>query len=299
MQGNESDVHAARANRRKNFRRKVQPCCGRGYRSALLCINRLVAVAVVAGIGAVNIRRQWDVAEPLQCAPEIFAGCEAKHALAEFAALGDLGLQCRVDAGVVASKKPRLRPRRPCVPALPAPATPIRRVARSAELLSRRWAAAGLSERGPVANRRAGITRLLFSTSRSPSFSMEGKSDEHSVANSPLQRSSESMRAPDRSSGGSCAINSSGRSKSKSFTSTKLILEQSHGTFFCVAARCASALCRARSSASCSSSLIGSRSVASRSTGILCIKLTTTREKGFGISSRSHEFTCQVRSGSR
>ena len=45
----------------ENFRREVEPGGGGGNGAAFACENGLVALAIGGGVGAADVRRQWDV----------------------------------------------------------------------------------------------------------------------------------------------------------------------------------------------------------------------------------------------
>src|SRR5260370_41023850 len=67
-----------------------------GYRSALLSINSLIAVAVAGRIGARYVRRKRNMADAIENPVKIIDRLEADAALAEFGAGENFGLEFSV-----------------------------------------------------------------------------------------------------------------------------------------------------------------------------------------------------------
>jgi len=80
----------------ENLRGEMEAGRGRGYGSALLRIDGLIALAIARGIWARDIGRERDVADAIEGGEEIIVileRLEAEVALAELGARQDLGLQ--------------------------------------------------------------------------------------------------------------------------------------------------------------------------------------------------------------
>ena len=80
----------------ENLRSEVKARSGRGYRSALLSIDGLIALAITGRIGARDVGRERDVADAIECGEKIIVileGLKADNALAELSARQNLGLK--------------------------------------------------------------------------------------------------------------------------------------------------------------------------------------------------------------
>jgi len=93
VQGDLGNFDSALANALENFGSEVQAGGGRGYRPSRSCVNRLVAVAVMGLVFAVNVGRQGNVSQALYTAEKIGDGMETDGSLAEVSASDDFGLK--------------------------------------------------------------------------------------------------------------------------------------------------------------------------------------------------------------
>src|SRR5271165_3246795 len=92
---------SALANAVEDLGRKVQARGRSSDRTAWLGVNGLILLAIGRRVGAVDVRRQRDVPNPLQHAEEIVNRMETEMALAERAAPDDLGREIvRILAGL-------------------------------------------------------------------------------------------------------------------------------------------------------------------------------------------------------
>ncbi len=194
----------------------MQTRSGRSDRSALTRKDGLVSLPVERLILTANVWGQRHMSQQLQPGEEIIHRREAKKAFAELAS--GHNRSHAVARPHRALRRPAPGPPSSCAPGGSAPAIPSRLFVPSAALPPWRCVP------GRRPNNRAGITRLSFKTSTSPSCSSSGSWLNHESCHAPLSRSRRSMRLSPRSAGGSCAISSGGSSKSKSETSTALIV---------------------------------------------------------------------------
>ena len=77
----------------EDFGREVQACGGRGYGASLPRVDRLIAFAVGGFVGAFDVGRQRDVAEPAERFVETGFRGEAQDAQAVVAAALGYGFQ--------------------------------------------------------------------------------------------------------------------------------------------------------------------------------------------------------------
>jgi hypothetical protein len=87
------DFDSSVAQSGEDFRREVQAGGGRGNRASLARVYRLVALPISSPIGARNIRRQRNMAEPFDYAEKVNHGREPDSALPERAPAGHFRLQ--------------------------------------------------------------------------------------------------------------------------------------------------------------------------------------------------------------
>ncbi len=215
VEGQVGNDDTPRADPLQNLGSEMQTGGGRSDRSALTRKDRLVTLAVQRLILTANVWGQRHMPQKLQPGEEIIHRREAKKAFAELAIGHDRSLQSHVPLG--RREGQLLTHRHPARRAGQRPPFPV------ADLFSQQHFHFGaLPGRRP--NNRAGITRLSFNTSTSPSRSNSGSCLNHESCHAPLSRSRGSMRLSPRSAGGSCAISSGGSSKSKSETSTDPIV---------------------------------------------------------------------------
>ena len=80
----------------------MEPGGGRGHRTGSVGIDGLVAFAVGGGIGAVDVRRQGDVAELVESLPEAALAVEAEQAFAVLVAAEDGGAEAFAEGDGVA-----------------------------------------------------------------------------------------------------------------------------------------------------------------------------------------------------
>ncbi len=96
MEGDFGGLDSALADAIEGFRGEMK-AGGRGcYRSALLCVDGLIAFAIAGGIRARDVGRERDVADAIEGGEEsvhALNGLKADAALAEFGAGQDLGLK--------------------------------------------------------------------------------------------------------------------------------------------------------------------------------------------------------------
>ncbi len=96
VQGDLGGLDAALTDSVQNLRGEVETGGGRGYRSALLGIDGLIALAIVGGIRARDVGRERYVADAIEGGEKIvviFEGVEADLALAELSTRQDFGLE--------------------------------------------------------------------------------------------------------------------------------------------------------------------------------------------------------------
>src|SRR6266496_523434 len=93
MQRDLGRIDATRMHTRQDFGREMQTGRGRGDRSPLLRINRLVALAVLRTVLSPDIWRQRHMPDALDGGKEIGQWIEAQNALAKFSAGNDFGSQ--------------------------------------------------------------------------------------------------------------------------------------------------------------------------------------------------------------
>jgi hypothetical protein len=90
---------------RKNFRSEMQARGWRRYRTASVCVNRLVAVPILEAVGPVYIGRQGHVSQALNHAEEIYRRLKPYSAFAKIASGYDFRLQFVVVSFRPVSKK--------------------------------------------------------------------------------------------------------------------------------------------------------------------------------------------------
>jgi hypothetical protein len=93
VQGDIGGLDTALADPVEDFWCEMQASRGSRDRSTLLGVDGLIALAIVGGIRARNVRRERDVADAVEDWEEILNGLKANAALAEFSAGEDFGLQ--------------------------------------------------------------------------------------------------------------------------------------------------------------------------------------------------------------
>lgn len=105
LEGAESHVEsdfcaldAAVAEAGQDLRSEVEPGGGGGDGSSFAGVDGLVAVAIGGGVGAVDVRRERDVADLFHACKEVVHRSEADVALTKLAAGDDLGLKLVVIA---------------------------------------------------------------------------------------------------------------------------------------------------------------------------------------------------------
>ena len=163
----------------------MQPRRRRGHGSARSGEHRLIAVTIVASIGALDVRRQRDMTDGVNRGLEgrSVLGPQANHPPALKSALEYLTvyrvhtLEHHALPGSQAAVRDASRPpnaRRP------QPRTPASGRVSAARPTSRHSTAPPPGTRRP--RRRAGKTRVLFTTSTSPAAQRRGEISDHSVA---------------------------------------------------------------------------------------------------------------------
>ena len=187
VQGDLGRLDSTLMNVLKNFRREVQARRRRGDRTERLGVDRLVGLAVGGRVGAVDVRRQGNVADAIEHAEEVVDRIEAKMALAKGSAAHDLGREfMRRFIGLAAEINPLTQAE---LAAGMDQRFPLRRTAESCLVSStstrprRKSFAAGFCVESGCAReplrcpkRRAGNTLVLLKTSRSSGRSSWGKS---------------------------------------------------------------------------------------------------------------------------
>jgi hypothetical protein len=103
LEGSEADVQrdidgldAALTDSVENLRREVETGGRRGYRSALIRIDGLIALAIAGGVRTRDVGRERDVADAIEGGKEVIVileGLKADIPPAELCARQDLGLQ--------------------------------------------------------------------------------------------------------------------------------------------------------------------------------------------------------------
>jgi hypothetical protein len=93
VEGEAGDLNTALLDGREHLRREVEAGGGGGDRAGVAAVDGLVALLVGVGVGAVDVGRQGHVADAAECGKEVRDRGEFKQALAELAALENLGLE--------------------------------------------------------------------------------------------------------------------------------------------------------------------------------------------------------------
>ena len=160
---------------------KCSPAVGAATDPFSLRKHRLVALAIRRRIVAMNVRRQRNMPDALQRSVKVLNRLEAQQSVSELSALDDLSLQLnRRPAGLgntSISPIATLRPGRTSACQL------VLRQPGSVSITSIRPVGFSFSRRSVRrANSRAGMTRLSFSTSRSPGCKSDGNSAKARVA---------------------------------------------------------------------------------------------------------------------
>ncbi len=107
MQRDLGDLNPTLSDLLQYLRREVQAGCGGSYRTSRLGVDRLILLAIGGRVGPVDVRRQRDVADPLQHGKKVVTGIEAKLPLAEAATADDLRRQfVRRFAGIASEVEP-------------------------------------------------------------------------------------------------------------------------------------------------------------------------------------------------
>ncbi len=193
---------------------EVQSGRRRGDRTAHAREDRLIALAIFVGVRAMDVRRKRHVAELVN--RRIDVGCafriEPHEPPAKEPPLQHLA--CRTTPGARASSSKTNRA--PGLSFCPG-CTSACQCRSSIRSMSRHSAAPRLGWRLPI--RRAGNTRVSFSTIRSPGASNAGRSATEPSSHVPARRRTTMSRAAPRGRG-CCAMSDSGSSKSKSETFT-------------------------------------------------------------------------------
>ena len=227
---------------------EVQTGCRRGDRPTLASINRLITIAIGQAILAPDVRRQRHVADPIDRLDDVDAsvGPQAYRPAALKVSGEDLAVQpcaeafehdpgpgfsfwpgCisashRTDIPAPLSSTPgSSTPNFPLPDTLPVASLPMVVATLGAPSrgvgswrINRHSTAPPPGRRCP--SRRAGNTFVLFKTRRSPWRRYSARCEKTVCSTCPLSRCNTSRRESPRLAGGSCAISSSGRSKSKS-----------------------------------------------------------------------------------
>ena len=87
------DLHAVLFELCENFGREVKACCRSGGATGLSREDGLIAIAVFRAVVAVDVRREWHVADFVEDSVEVRRGGKAKGAFAELACGEDFGFE--------------------------------------------------------------------------------------------------------------------------------------------------------------------------------------------------------------
>src|ERR1700733_5306506 len=90
------DLNAIASEFGKNLRREVETGSGSGRGTGLACEHGLVAVAIFGTFMAVNVRRQWHVADPVEDSVELRRRRKTESSFAELPGGENLGLEKRL-----------------------------------------------------------------------------------------------------------------------------------------------------------------------------------------------------------
>ena len=214
------DADAATRERRRERRAEVQARRRRGDRSARAREDRLIPLAVLAAIVALDVRRQRHVADRVDGFVERRAvvGPQADDAAAVKSPFEHLAVQ--------RPRRPRTRPGRPdaasapdasALPSVRPRTVPERPASQPGDEQALHRAAA----RHATAEQTRGKHARVVDDEQIALGEQIGKRGDRRVAMAPVSRRRHSSRAAPRSAAGSCAIRCEGRSKSKSRTSIR------------------------------------------------------------------------------